>query len=126
MQTKTKFIIFIAIIIIIIGGLGIYTALKPQAPSKLDGFAKCLKTSGAEFYGAFWCPHCQEQKDEFGSSKQYLPYIECSNPDNTQTQICIDKKIEGYPTWIFKDGSILSGKLPLETLADKTQCVLPQ
>lgn len=125
MQTKTKFIIFIILVVVLIGGFGLYTGLKPQAPSKLDSFAQCLKSSGAEFYGAFWCPHCQEQKKEFGSSEQYLPYIECSNPDNTQTQVCIDKKIESYPTWIFKDGSILSGKLSLETLAEKTQCLLP-
>ncbi|MFA6515320.1 MAG: thioredoxin domain-containing protein [Candidatus Paceibacterota bacterium] len=126
MNTKKNFLIFIIIVVVIIGGLGIYLNLKPQAPSKLDGFAQCLKSSGAEFYGAFWCPHCQEQKAEFGSSEQYLPYIECSNPDNTQTQVCIDKKIEGYPTWIFTDGERLSGKLSLETLAEKTQCVLPQ
>lgn len=126
MQTKTKFSIFIVLVIIIVGGLGLYMSLKPQAPSKLDGFAQCLKTSGAEFYGAFWCPHCQEQKAEFGSSEQYLPYIECANPDNTQTQICTDKKIEGYPTWIFKDGSIVGGKMLLEALAEKTECVLPQ
>jgi hypothetical protein len=126
MNTKKNFLIFIIVVVVIIGGLGIYLNLKPQAPSKLDGFAQCLKTSGAEFYGAFWCSHCQSQKELFGSSKRYLPYIECSNPDNTQTQICIDKKIEGYPTWIFKDGSILNGELSLETLAEKTQCVLPQ
>jgi len=126
MQTKTKFIIFIAIVILVVGGLGVYFGTRPQKPSRLDGFAQCLKSSGAEFYGAFWCSHCQEQKDEFETSKQYLPYIECSNPDNTQTQICIDKKIAGYPTWIFKDGSTLNGKLSLETLAQKTQCVLPQ
>lgn len=126
MQTKTKFIIFIAIIIVLVGGYGLYTNLKPQGPGKLDAFTQCLKSSGAEFYGAFWCPHCNEQKDEFGSSKRYLPYIECSNPDNTQTQICIDKKIEGYPTWIFADGTSLSGKQSLEILAEKTKCVLPQ
>ena len=126
MQTKTKFIIFMILVVVLIGGFGLYTSLKLQPPSKLDGFAQCLKSSGAEFYGAFWCVHCQEQKDEFGSAKQYLPYIECSNPDNTQIQICIDKKIEGYPTWVFADGTSLSGKLSLETLAEKTQCVLPQ
>ena len=126
METKTKFIIFIGIVIVIIGGLGIYTILGPQTPSKLDGFAQCLKTSGAEFYGAFWCPHCQAQKKLFGSSEKYVPYTECSNPDNTQTQICIDKKIESYPTWIFADGTTSSGELSLQTLADKTKCVLPQ
>ena len=126
MQTKTKFIIFIVLVVIIIGGLGVYFATRPPKPSKLDGFAQCLKASGAEFYGAFWCPHCQEQKAEFGTSAEYLPYVECSNADNTQTQICIDKKIEGYPTWIFKDGTSLSGKQTLETLAQNTQRVLPQ
>jgi hypothetical protein len=126
MQTKTKFIIFIVLIVVIIGGLGLFNIFKTEAPSKLDGFAQCLKSSGAEFYGAFWCPHCQEQKAEFGSSAKYLPYIECSNPDNTQTQVCIDKKIEGYPTWTFKDGSVVGGKMSLETSAEKTQCALPQ
>lgn len=124
---KTKFfIIFVVIMVLLIGGFGVYMNRASSKASKLDGFAQCLKTSGAEFYGAFWCPHCQDQKKEFGSASQYLPYIECSNPDNTQTQICIDKKIESYPTWIFKDGSILTGKLELTTLAEKTQCVLPQ
>ncbi len=126
MQTKTKFVIFVIIVVILVGGVGIYFGLNTQKPNRLEGFAQCLASSGARFYGAFWCPHCQEQKAEFGSSAKYLPYIECSNPDNSQTQICKDKKIESYPTWIFKDGSILSGKQTLQTLANKTACVLPQ
>jgi hypothetical protein len=127
MQTKTKFIVFIVIVVLIVGGFGVYMSLKPAKPSKLDGFAQCLKSSGAEFYGTFWCTHCQAQKKEFGSSKQYLPYIECSTPDGqSQNQICKDKGIEGYPTWIFADGTRLMGEVQLETLAEKTQCVLPQ
>ena len=126
MQTKTKFIIFIVLIVIIIGGVGIYVSLKPQAPGKLDGFAQCINDSGAKFYGAFWCSHCQDQKNDFGSSKQYIPYVECANPDNTQKQICIDEGIDGYPTWTFSDGSELSGRLSFEVLAEKTQCVIPQ
>jgi len=124
---KTNFfIIFVVIVVLTVGGLGVFMNRDSFKPSKLEGFAQCLKTSGAEFYGAFWCPHCQEQKKEFGSAAKSLPYIECSNPDNTQTQVCVDKKIEGYPTWIFKDGSRVSGKMELTALADKTQCVLPQ
>lgn len=126
MQIKTKFIIFVLIVVFIVGGFGIYTGLKSGKTVNLDGFAQCLATSGAEFYGAFWCPHCQEQKAEFGKSAKYLPYIECSNPDSTQTQVCKDKKIESYPTWIFKDGSALNGKLSLDFLANKTQCFLPK
>jgi len=114
MKKQTKFIIFIALVVLIIGGLGLYFSLKPEAPSKFDGFAQSLKDKGAIFYGAFWCPHCQAQKAEFGTSKKYLPYVECSNPDQSQTQICIDNKIESYPTWTFKnDMTLTSDKEPL-------------
>lgn len=114
-MNKTKFfIVFIVVVILIIGGLGIFMNKGNVGPSKFDDFAKALKEKGAVFYGAFWCSHCQAQKAEFGSSKKYLPYVECSNPDNTQTQICKDEKIEGYPTWRFKDGiKITSSEDPL-------------
>ena len=125
---KTKFfIIFTVIVILIIGGLGVFMNRSKFSSPKYDAFAQCLSDSGAKFYGTFWCTHCQNQKKLFGSSKQYLPYVECSTPDGqNQTQICKDKNIEGYPTWIFKDETRLSGEIPLETLAEKTQCVLPQ
>jgi len=104
MQTKTKFIIFIVLVVLIVGGIGAYFGLKPQAPGKLDEFAKALTDRGTKFYGAFWCTHCKAQKAEFGTSKQYLPYVECSSKDGgEQLQICKDNKIEGYPTWSFKD-----------------------
>lgn len=102
---KTKFfVIFIIVIVLLVGGIGYYMNKTSNAPSKLDAFAQALTARGLEFYGAFWCPHCQAQKAEFGSSKKYLPYVECSNPDNTPKQICLDNKVEAYPTWAFKDG----------------------
>lgn len=98
-----------------------------QSAGKYDDFAKCLKDKGAVFYGAAWCPHCQNQKKEFGTSVQYVPYVECSTPDGKgQVQVCIDKDIQGYPTWIFADGSRQSGEVPFATLASKTGCALPQ
>ena len=104
MKMKTKFfVIFVVITVLIVGGLGFYLS-RSSGPSKFDGFAQALKDRGAKFYGAFWCPHCQAQKAEFGTAKKYLPYIECSNADNSQTQICKDNKIEAYPSWTFKDG----------------------
>lgn len=110
---KTKLILLIIIIIIIVVGLGVFMN-KAEKPGKFDEFAKALKDRGAQFYGAFWCTHCQAQKAEFGSSKKYLPYIECSNPNQTPVQICTDKKIESFPTWMFKDGiTINSTEEPL-------------
>ena len=98
-----------------------------STPGNYDEFAQCLKDKGAVFYGAFWCPHCKAQKGMFGKSASKLPYVECSNPDGqSQTQMCIDKGITAYPTWVFADGSRLSGEIALATLAEKTSCALPQ
>ena len=97
-----------------------------QTASSMDTFAQCLKDKGATFYGASWCPHCQNQKKLFGESKN-LPYVECATPDGKgETQICIDNKIEGYPTWVFADGSRQSGEISLDVLSQKTSCTLSQ
>lgn len=121
----TKFVLFILILIALVIGMGML-ANKSAGPGKYDQFAQCLRDSGTKFFGAFWCPHCQTQKKAFGSSAKFLNYIECSNPDKSQTQLCIDNKIEGYPTWVFPDQSRLTGEVTFETLAEKSQCVLPK
>ncbi|MEK9131978.1 MAG: hypothetical protein AAB447_03650 [Patescibacteria group bacterium] len=118
---KLKIIFGAIIAVLVIGGL-VYIS---RLPGKLDTFATCLKDTGAVFYGAFWCPHCQEQKALFGRSRSKLPYIECSTPDgNSQTQVCKDKKVVGYPTWEFADGTRETGSLSLARLAEKTSCPL--
>jgi hypothetical protein len=62
----------------------------------------------------------------FGSSISKVNYVECSTPDgNNQTQICVDKGIKSYPTWVFSDGSNLTGEVTLEKLSQKTGCLLP-
>jgi thiol-disulfide isomerase/thioredoxin len=98
-----------------------------STPGKLDGFAQCLKDEGVVFYGAFWCPHCQNQKTLFGKSQKLLPYTECSTPDGRgQLPVCAEKNVKSYPTWEFPDGSRLTGEIPLGTLAEKTSCALPE
>lgn len=113
-------------VIVLILGMYMIKTKTDTTPGKLDSFAQCLKDKGAVFYGAFWCPHCQNQKAMFGKSVTLLPYVECSTPDGkSQFPICKEKNIEGYPTWIFADGSRLTGEVALETLAEKTGCALP-
>jgi len=77
----------------------------PAVPSgsaaNYDALAKCLTDKGVKMYGAYWCPHCQNQKKAFGDSFQYINYIECADGQNGQTQICKDNGITGYPTWEF-------------------------
>lgn len=110
--------------VVVVGGIVLLLRIDNQ-PGKLDAFAQCLKDKGAVFYGAFWCPHCQKQKVLFGSSEKLLPYVECSTADGkSQLPVCTDKKIEGYPTWEFADGSREHGEVSLETLSQKTGCVL--
>ncbi|MFZ2886421.1 MAG: hypothetical protein WA021_01230 [Minisyncoccia bacterium] len=126
MKGKGFTIFWVGLAILIIGGFGASMYMK-TLPGKYDGLAQCLKDKGAVFYGAFWCPHCQEQKKLFGNSADLLPYVECSNPDGqSQTQICIDKEIQSYPTWEFSDGSRLTGEQQPAALAEKTGCELPQ
>ena len=43
-----------------------------SAPGPYDDFAQCLTENDAKMYGAFWCPHCKEQKAMFGSSWKYV------------------------------------------------------
>lgn len=117
--------IFLGIIIglvVIIGGLVLISA---KTPGKYDKFAQCITDSGAKFYGAYWCPHCAAQKALFGKSVEKLPYVECAISQTQQTQVCIDAKITGYPTWEFKDGSRVSGEQTFAELAAKTSCVDP-
>ena len=50
----------------------IYLALHKRE-SRLDGFAKCVAAKQAKMYGAYWCPHCAEQKEMYESSFKYIP-----------------------------------------------------
>ncbi len=126
---KTSYM-YVALVVVLVGGLVFVrnNAGKNGAPENmtaLDTFGQCLTDAGAKFYGAYWCPHCQAQKKVLGNSKK-IPYVECSTPDQkNQTPICIEKKITGYPTWIYADGSIADGEQTLQELSDKTSCALP-
>lgn len=112
--------------VVVIAGGTWYAVAQSRTPGPLDGFAQCLKEKKVTFYGAFWCPHCQNQKKLFGKSAKYLPYVECSTADSQkQLPVCKDKKIEGYPTWEFADGSRESRELTLQDLAGRSGCTLP-
>lgn len=126
MPKQAKYIIIIVVVALLLTfGLSLLNNNTiPSGPGQYDDLAVCLQDKGVKFYGAFWCPHCQEQKKIFGASAKLLPYVECSTPDTTgQLQVCKDAKIESYPTWIFPDGSRSGGLTPAE-LAEKASCVL--
>ncbi len=121
---KLKFIAAVIIVIAIAAAIFLFwikSAGRNVANPALDAFAQCLSSKKITMYGAAWCPHCQNQKKLFGDSFKYIPYVEC--PDNPS--VCLAKGVEGYPTWIFPDGSKLIGEQTLEDLSQKNGCPLP-
>jgi hypothetical protein len=123
MKNKKLLTVIIVALVLIAGGAFAWNAF---SPGQYDKFAECLGQKGAQFYGAFWCPHCAEQKALFGKSVHKLPYTECSTPDGKgQLAVCTQKGVTTYPTWFFADGSKVEGVQALADLAAKTGCTLP-
>jgi glutaredoxin len=73
--------------------------------------ARHLKKIGAACYTAWWCPHCQEQRESFGKEAvEVAPFVECSSENRRQLPICRDQEIENYPTWIINGEKYLGGR----------------
>ncbi len=101
--------------------------LNHRAEHKHDAFARCLSQRGAKMYGAWWCPHCMEQKEKFAASFEYVPYVECGIKGQTsgQSQACKDENVHHYPTWQFPPtGERVERIFSLEELSDRTGCPL--
>jgi uncharacterized membrane protein len=81
--------------------------------------ARHLTSIGAKMYGAYWCPHCHDQKQLFGQpAMQDVTYVECAEDGvNPQVEQCISANIEGFPSWEI-NGQIYPGARRLEELAD--------
>lgn len=128
MSASKKTTVATWMLIAIAAALSVFYYMKsvPPPAGMYDAFAKCIASTTTKFYGAFWCPHCQDQKREFGTGAQYLPYVECSTPDaSEETQACKDRGVTVYPTWYFPDGVSATGEQSLQTLSQKTSCPLP-
>jgi len=123
MNVKIKIAIGFFVAIVIAVGIGlIFFSQQNNKPGPLDTLAKCLSQKGVKMYGAWWCPHCQNQKKAFGSSWKYINYVECAIGQSGQTKECKDKKIEGYPTWIFPDGKRVTGEQDPQSLGLAVGC----
>ena len=116
--------IVIAVLIVATFAAVAYLGLRRRG-RRLDAFAKCLAAKQVKMYGAYWCPHCAEQKEMFEKSFQYVPYVECGVPGSrNQAQVCKDAGIKHFPTWQFGDGERREGTQPLQDLSTKTGCGL--
>ena len=121
-----------------IGALGLYNSVRSPAasvstpgivapavtttsgPAQL-ALVRHLREIGAKEYGAYWCPHCHDQKMLFGKEAAALiDYIECDpKGQNSRAQLCqaAAANVKGFPTWEIK-GQFYSGTQSLEKLAD--------
>ena len=83
--------------------------------------AKYLNDKGVVKYSAYWCPNCLDQSELFGKQAyKELNVVECTRDGiNSQTQLCIDKKIQGFPTWEI-NGKLILGVLSLNELTKLT------
>ncbi|MGN6545658.1 MAG: Ig-like domain-containing protein [Aureliella sp.] len=97
-----------------------------EAAPDLVAFAKALRDSGTQMFGAYWCPHCLAQKQLFQDGAQFLPYVEVTDNKRQPNSIAVSENITQYPTWEFPDGSRLVGEQTLETLAAKAGVAIPQ
>ena len=92
-------------------------AAEASSPSSAQqmSLVEYLRLKGAVFYGAWWCPHCTEQKKLFGSEAALrLPYVECDKDDQGRKR-CELAKVRAFPTWDL-GGQRREGVLSLEEL----------
>lgn len=90
---------------------------------RYDVFAKCLASKGAKMYGLYWCPHCLDQKEMFGKSFQYVPYVECAiKGSHEMAPECTAAHAAHFPSWQFNGGPLQEGVEPLDELGAKTGC----
>ena len=83
--------------------------------------AKYLNDNGVVKYSAYCWPNCFNQGELFGKQAyKELNVVECARDGiNSQTQLCLDKKIKGFPTWEI-NGKLILGVLTLKELSKLT------
>ncbi|MBI2043870.1 hypothetical protein HYT24_00715 [Candidatus Pacearchaeota archaeon] len=125
MNKKKKWLIFGSIFAAFILAMYFLYYNPNSTPGMYDDFAKCLTEKGVKIYTAYWCPHCKEQKEMFGTSIKYLNDTECSLPNAAgQNDVCNKAGITGYPTWELGNGTQIQGTQTFEELSRLTGCSL--
>jgi uncharacterized membrane protein len=89
--------------------------------------AEHLTSVDAKMYGAYWCPHCHDQKQLFGKEAfSKVSYVECDpNGPNAKPDLCAAAKVKSYPTWNIK-GKVVPGTQALTELGKVSAYTGPQ
>lgn len=122
-QNRKKVITYVVVLILL--GCA-FVAGRFYRNHKYDSFAKCLASKQAKMYGLYWCPHCLDQKQMFGDSFHYVPYVECAIKGSREmAPECKAAGVKLFPSWQFGSEAPKEGVLSLNALSDKTGCSLP-
>jgi len=88
--------------------------------------ARHLREKGAVMYGAYWCPHCTEQKALFGDAAKDVPYVECAADGvNGRPDLCEKAGVKSFPTWVMGTER-REGTQSLRALADFSKFEAPK
>ena len=92
----------------------------------LSAFAQRLRDNGVTLYGAAWDATTTAQRQLFGDGSQFLNFVEVTNPNHTFNATATANNITATsPTWIFSNGSRLTGTQTLAALALQLSSVVP-
>lgn len=118
---KRGSVIIIAAVIFVLAGVGYWrlTGSFVNTPGSYDDFARCLTEKGVVMYGSKYCPHCLNQKEMFGTSFQYINYVECTEDSN----LCTEKGITAVPAWSI-NGNLYTGEKTIQELSSLSGCEL--
>lgn len=118
-KSTKKNVLFVGAILVTV----LLTACGEASGGKYKELAQCLTDKGVKMYGAFWCPHCSNQKATFGSDFENIQYIECSpNGRNSTSPVCINAGVKSYPTWFIPGQGLVTGEQEPERLAKLANC----
>lgn len=106
--------------------LPVATAAEGEPAPDLVQFAKDLSAAGVQYFGAYWCPACTQQKELFEDGQNELPFFEVTNPDRTLNALGQAEAITQFPTWKFPDGTVVSGVQSLAQLSALSGLAIPQ
>ncbi len=125
-KTSNSYLLYAGAVIAVIALIVFAGIQNNETKTDYSEFAQCVTDEGMTMYGAWWCSHCNEQKEAFGDAFELISYTECSAPGSrTMSDECDEAGIEGYPTWVLSDGTMMPGKKTMEELAEISECEIP-
>lgn len=123
---KTTIMISIFFLLVVVSVLFLLRSPESTTSSGTEGLAQCLVDKGYVMAGASWCSHCKDQKALFKGAFESIiipqkGYVDCESTE-ANTAWCLEKGVEGYPTWVSPEGDLLAGTRQLDFLAKISGC----